>query len=154
TTALAAHALRVSIDRQLDRIFVVLPFTNLVEQTVSRLRAALTLPGEDAERVVIAHHHRADFSNVSSRSLAQTWRAPVVVTTAVQFFETMSAAAAHSLRKLHRACHAAIIIDEAHAAIPFYQWQAHLAWFQELTGAWGSHVILASGTLPEFWKLV
>lgn len=153
TTALAAHALRVAIDRQLDRIFVVLPFTNLVEQTVSRLRAALVLAGEDAERVVIAHHHRADFANVDSRSLAQTWRAPIVVTTAVQFFETMSAASAHALRKLHRVAHAAIIIDEAHAAVPFHQWPAHLRWLNELTGDWGSHVILASGTLPEFWKL-
>lgn len=153
TTALAAHALRVSIDRKLDRIFVVLPFTNLVEQTVSRLRAALVLPGEEAERVVIAHHHRADFSKVDSRALAQTWRAPIVVTTAVQFFESMSAASASALRKLHRACHAAIIIDEAHAAVPFHLWPAHLGWLRELTSDWGSHVILASGTLPEFWTL-
>jgi len=153
TTALAAHALRMAIDRQLDRILIVLPFTNLVEQTVSRLRAALVLPGEDAERTVIAHHHRADFSNVDSRALAQTWRAPIVVTTAVQFFESMSAASASALRKLHRVSHAAIIIDEAHAAVPFHLWQAHLRWLRELTGDWGSHVILASGTLPEFWKL-
>jgi len=153
TTALAAHALRVAIDRRLDRIFIVLPFTNLVEQTVSRLRAALVLPGEDPERVVIAHHHRADFSDVDSRALAQTWRAPIVVTTAVQFFETMASASARGLRKLHRVCHAAIIIDEAHSAVPFHLWQAHLRWLRELTADWGSHVILASGTLPEFWKL-
>jgi CRISPR-associated endonuclease/helicase Cas3 len=153
TTALAAHALRVAIDRKLNRIFIVLPFTNLVEQTVSRLRAALVLPGEEAEPVVIAHHHRADFSNPDSRALAQTWRAPIVVTTAVQFFESMSAASASTLRKLHRACHAAIIIDEAHAAVPFHLWKAHLRWLRELTRDWGSHVILASGTLPDFWTL-
>lgn len=153
TTALAAHALRVAMDRNLDRVFVVLPFTNLVEQTVSRLRAALTLAGEDATRVVIAHHHRADFSGIDARALAQTWRAPVVVTTAVQFFETLSSASAHALRKLHRACSAAIIIDEAHAAVPFHLWPAHLKWFDELTRDWGSHVVMASGTLPELWTL-
>jgi CRISPR-associated endonuclease/helicase Cas3 len=153
TTALAAHALRIATDRDLDRVFIVLPFTNLVEQTVSRLREALVLRGEDAERVVIAHHHRADFSSLDARSLAQTWRAPIVVTTAVQFFETISSASAHGLRKLHRACQAAIIIDEAHAAVPFHLWPAHLKWFDELTHDWGSHVILASGTLPELWTL-
>jgi CRISPR-associated endonuclease/helicase Cas3 len=153
TTALAAHALRIAIDRKLDRVFIVLPFTNLVEQTVSRLRAALVLPGENAERVVIAHHHRADFSDIDARAMAQTWRAPIVVTTAVQFFEAVSSASARALRKLHRACQAAIIIDEAHAAVPFHLWPAHLKWFDELTRDWGSHVILASGTLPEFWLL-
>lgn len=153
TTALAAHALRIAIDRGLDRIIIVLPFTNLIDQTVSRLRSALVLPGDNPERVIIAHHHRADFSGVDARSLAQTWRAPIVVTTAVQFFEAMSASSARALRKLHRVAHTAIIIDEAHAAIPFHLWQQHWRWLRELTAEWGAHIILASGTLPEFWRL-
>lgn len=153
TTALAAHALRIAIDRRLDRIFIVLPFTNLIDQTVSRLRSALVLPGEDPERVILAHHHRAEFSDIETRALAQTWRAPIVVTTAVQFFEAMSASSARALRKLHRVPHAAIIIDEAHASVPFQLWRQHLRWFDELTTAWGAHVVLASGTLPEFWRL-
>ena len=53
-------------------------------------RKALVLPGERPEDVVAEHHHQADFEDVSLRQLATLWRAPFIVTTAVQFFETLA----------------------------------------------------------------
>jgi CRISPR-associated endonuclease/helicase Cas3 len=91
--------------RGLRRIFVVLPFTNIIDQSVDVYRRALVLPGEDPEAVVAAHHHRVEFTGEGwrdLRQLAQRWEAPIVVTTAVQFFETLAANQTVALRKLHQ----------------------------------------------------
>ena len=61
TTAVMAHLLRVAQQRGLRHIFVVLPYTNIINQSVETYRAALTLEGEDEERAVAAHHHQVDF---------------------------------------------------------------------------------------------
>jgi hypothetical protein len=64
-------------------------------------RDALCLPGEDPEVVVAAHHHLAEFHSLDSPQLSALWRALIIVTTAVQFFETLAGAATARLRKLH-----------------------------------------------------
>ncbi len=90
TTAVMAHLLRVAAERKLRRVFVVLPFTNIIDQSVDVYRGALCLAGESEEameNVVAAHHHRVDFCSYEARSLAARWDSPVIVTTAVQFFE-------------------------------------------------------------------
>jgi CRISPR-associated endonuclease/helicase Cas3 len=118
TTAVMAHLLRIAQERKLRHIFVVLPYTNIINQSVGVFRKALVLEGEDPERIVAAHHHQADYGSAFSRQLATLWDCPITVTTAVQFFETIAAAAAPKLRKLHELPGSAIVIDEAHAAIP------------------------------------
>ena len=154
TFAVTAHLLRVAIERGLDRIIVVMPFTNLINQAVKELRASLVLPGEDAERVVTAHHHRAEFSDVHLRHLSLTWNAPIIVTTAVQFFETLAGNTTAAVRKLHQLPHSAVMIDEAHAAIPIHLWRQHWTWMEELARDWGCHFVLSSGTLPRFWETI
>lgn len=155
TTAVMAHLLRVASERKLRRVFVVLPFTNIIDQSVDVYRRALRLPEEsDAamESVVAAHHHRVDFSSYEARCLAARWDSPIVVTTAVQFFETLAACDTASLRKLHQVAGSAIFVDEAHAAVPPALWPQMLRWLRELCDDWGCYLVLASGTLPRFWN--
>jgi CRISPR-associated endonuclease/helicase Cas3 len=152
TTAVMAHLLRVAEERGLRHIFVVLPYTNIINQSVGVYRKALALEGEDPERVVAAHHHQADYGNALSRQLSTLWDCPITVTTAVQFFETMAGAAAPKLRKFHELPGSSIFIDEAHAAIPAKLWPQTWLWLRELTEAWGCHVVLASGSLVRFWE--
>lgn len=155
TTAVMAHLLRVAAERKLRRVFVVLPFTNIIDQSVDVYRCALCLAGESKEaieHVVAAHHHRVDFSSYEARCLAARWDSPIVVTTAVQFFETLSACDTASLRKLHQMAGSAIFVDEAHAAVPPALWPQMFRWLRELCEDWGCHLVLASGTLPRFWS--
>jgi CRISPR-associated endonuclease/helicase Cas3 len=147
-----AHLLRVASDRDLRRIFVVLPYTNIIKQAVETYRKALVLPGENAEEVVAEHHHQADFKDVDLRGMSELWVAPIVVTTAVQFFETLGNHLPARLRKLHQVSHSAIFIDEAHAAIPAWLWPQQWLWLQELVDSWGCHMVLASGSLVRFWE--
>lgn len=155
TTAVMAHLLRVAAERMLRRVFVVLPFTNIIDQSVDVYRRALWLAGESneaMENVVAAHHHRVDFSSYEARCLAARWDSPIVVTTAVQFFETLAARDTASLRKLHQVAGSAIFVDEAHAAVPPALWPQMFRWLRELCEDWGCQLVLASGTLPRFWN--
>jgi len=153
TTAVMAHLLSVAKTRGLRRVFVVLPFTNIIDQCVSVLRDAIALPGESADEAVVPHHHRAEFADVSLRHLAARWDAPIVVTTAVQFFETLAGHRPASVRKLHQIAGSAVFIDEAHAALPAHLWKQAWLWIRELADDWGCHFVLASGSLARFWTL-
>ena len=152
TTAVMAHLLRVAEARNLRHIFVVLPYTNIINQSVDVYRASLVLPGEDLERVVAAHHHQVDFETKELRQLATLWDCPITVTTAVQFFQTIAAANPSQLRKLHELAGSAVFIDEAHAAIPAWLWRQTWLWLSELAHNWGCHFVLASGSLVRFWE--
>jgi CRISPR-associated endonuclease/helicase Cas3 len=135
TTAVMAHLLNVARERNLRRIFVVLPYTNIIDQSVDVYRRALALDGESSDEVVAAHHHRVEFEGKNwrdLRQLTQRWDAPVVVTTAVQFFETLAAKETTALRKLHQLPGSAIFVDEAHAAMPAPLWPQMWKWLREL----------------------
>lgn len=174
TTAVMAHLLRVAAESGLRRVFVVLPFTNIIDQSVDVYRRALRLKGETESQmnaVVAAHHHRVEYSgdrietddqtgaervihtSPELRQLAARWDSPVVITTAVQFFETLAAKRTASLRKLHQMCGSAIFVDEAHAAMPPALWPQMFRWLRELCDDWRCHLVLGSGSLARFWTL-
>lgn len=153
TTAVMAHLLRVAQARSLRHILVVLPFVNIIQQSVDVYRRALVLDGERPEDIVAEHHHQADFDDIDLRHMASLWRAPITVTTAVQFFETLAAARPSVLRKLHELPGSAVFIDEAHAALPSHLWPQAWGWLREWIERWGGYPVLASGSLPRFWEL-
>jgi CRISPR-associated endonuclease/helicase Cas3 len=153
TTAVMAYLLQVAQKRGLRHVFVVLPYTNIIKQSVEVYRKALVLQGERPEDVVAEHHHQADFEDVSLRQLATLWRAPVIVTTAVQFFETLANHHPARLRKLHELPGSAVFVDETHAAMPSYLWPQVWRWLETWVQDWGGHIVLASGSLPRFWEL-
>lgn len=152
TTAVTSFLLRRAEREGLRRLVIVAPYTNIISQTVETLRKALTLPGESPDEVVAEHHHRADFDSRQARDLAVLWRAPVVVTTAVQFFGTLASNAPGALRKLNALPGSAIFIDEAHAALPPHLWPQNWRWLRELAGRWSCCFVFASGSLARFWE--
>lgn len=153
TTAVMAHLLNTARKKNLRRVFVVIPYTNIIDQSVDTYRLSLALPGEAPETVVAAHHHKADFAHDAARLLTFQWRAPIVVVTAVRFFETLADNQPAALRKLHSLPGSAIFIDESHAALPWDLWPQALKWLKELEAVWGCHVVLGSGSLYKFWEL-
>jgi CRISPR-associated endonuclease/helicase Cas3 len=153
TTAVMAHLLNVAKEKKLRRIFVVLPFTNIIDQSVGVYREALVRTGENQEKVVAAHHHRAEFEDPETRVFSFLWNAPITVTTAVQFFETLASNQPAPLRKLHQVAGSAIFLDEAHAALPAHLWPQTWKWLRELVDDWGCYIVLASGSLTRFWEL-
>lgn len=153
TTAIMAHLLKAAVAKKLRRVFVVLPFTNIIDQSVAVYRKALVRSDEAADDIVVAHHHRAEFEDPIARQYSFLWHAPVVVTTAVQFFETLAARRPASVRKLHQVAGSAIFIDEAHTALPAHLWPQAWKWLRELECDWNCHIVLGSGSLHRFWEL-
>lgn len=153
TTALMAHLLQIAITRNLRHIIVVLPFTNIITQSVEVYRKALCLDDENPEEVVAEHHHQVEFKSPDIRHLTTSWRAPIIVTTAVQFFETLAANNTARLRKLHELPGSAVFLDETHAALPASLWPVCWNWLTQWTRRWNGHLVLVSGSLPEFWKM-
>lgn len=153
TTAVMAHLLRQAITRNLRRIFVVLPYTSIIQQSVEVYRKALILPDEDPESVVAELHCRADFQDADTRYLTALWRAPIVVTTAVAFFETLASNRPSVLRRLHELPGSAIFVDEAHNALPLKLLPLAWKWMNALADEWGCCWVLASGSLVRYWDL-
>jgi CRISPR/Cas system-associated endonuclease/helicase Cas3 len=86
------------------------------------------------------------------RYLATTWTAPIIVTTAVQFFETLAGNLPSKLRKLHELPGSAVFIDESHAALPPKLMPLAWDWTRQLTEDWGCYFCLCSGTIVRFWE--
>ena len=81
-------AIRHALLHDLQRIIVVIPYTSILEQTVRTYRAIFDPIAQDA---VIEHHSSVDPSGESQqhRQACENWDAPIVVTTTVQFFESL-----------------------------------------------------------------
>lgn len=99
-----------------QRVIVVIPFTSIIEQTAKEYRDPL------GARNVVEHHSAFDAESALhtdseleiKRHLAtENWDAPIIVTTAVQFFESLFANSPSHCRKLHNIVNSVIVIDEA-----------------------------------------
>lgn len=152
TTAVMANLLKHARDNELRRIFIIAPFTNIITQTANKLREVLVLEDENPDEIIGEHHHRVEFSNAELRQYTQTWKAPIVVTTAVQFFETLANASPSGLRKLHEMPGSAIFVDESHACLPPHLMRQAWYWTKQLSSDWSCHFVLASGSLIRFWE--
>lgn len=109
TLSSMAFALEHSVKYGKQRIIYVIPYTSIIEQNADVFRAAI---GSDQ---VIEHHSNLDEENSTLRSklAAENWDAPIIVTTSVQFFESLFAAKPSRCRKLHNIANSVVILDEA-----------------------------------------
>ena len=153
TTAVMAFQLRRAIEKGARHIFVILPYTNIITQSVKVYREALVLPRENPEEVVAELHCKADFQSKDTRYLSTLWRAPIIITTAVAFFETLSSNRPSTLKRLHELPGSVIFVDEAHAALPLKLMPLAWHWMKVLEEEWGCSWIFASGSLIRFWEI-
>lgn len=104
------YALRHSLIHDKRRIIVVIPYISIVQQSSTLLRELL---GDDA---VIEHHSMVQDSEHDEdrwqRAAIENWDAPIIVTTTVQFFQSLFANRSSACRKLHNIANSVVILDE------------------------------------------
>lgn len=108
TLSSAAFAFRHALMHGKQRIIYVIPYTSIIEQTASQFSSFL---GKDS---VLEHHANLDpeEETLHSRLASENWDAPLIVTTAVQFFESLYACKPSKCRKLHNIVDSVIVLDE------------------------------------------
>lgn len=147
-------ALDHAIRHGMKRIIYVIPYMNIIEQTAAVFRRALQPDDADAVDFVVEHHSTFDEGQIRNREAQdklrlamENWDAPIIVTTAVQFFESLFANRPSRCRKLHRIANSVIILDEAQT-LPPKRLRPCVTVLDELARNWRASVVLCTATQP------
>lgn len=155
TLSAMSFALRHAKKWNLQRVIVVIPYTSIIEQNAQEYRTAL-----GAENV-IEHHSNLDIEQrrselgeeVTTRQglAAENWDAPVIVTTTVQFFESLFSNHPSRCRKLHNIARSVVILDEVQTVPPGFLLSIVEA-LNELVSHYGCTIVLSTATPPALAK--
>ena len=111
TVSSLAFALRHAVEHHLSHIIYVIPYTSIIEQNAAVFKDIL------GKENVLEDHCNVTFESEQELKLAQlaaeNWDRPVIVTTNVQFFESLFASKTSKCRKLHNIAKSVVIFDEA-----------------------------------------
>lgn len=156
TYASLLFALEHAVKRDARRVVYAVPYTSIIEQNARVFRDVL------GERSVLEHHANFDFdfdeevesyksgdAKKALRRASENWDAPIVVTTNVQFFESLYANRTSRCRKLHNIANSVIVLDEAQM-VPTKQLLPCLRALIELVANYGCSVVLCTATQPAF----
>lgn len=149
TIASLTFALRHAMENQMDRVIYVIPYTSIIEQNAKVFRDIL------GEANVLEDHCNVDYESEEKNAeelramqlAAENWDKPVVVTTNVQFFESLFANKSSKCRKLHNIANSVIIFDEAQM-LPNDYLKPCIAMIEELINNYGTSVVLCTATQP------
>lgn len=146
TLSSMAFALEHVIKHNMDRIIYVIPYTAIIEQNA---RIFKELFGDDC---VLEHHSNFEFEHDESDNsqlylATENWDVPIIVTTNVQFFESLFSNRSSKCRKLHNMTNSVIIFDETQMLPQEYLLPCVRA-IAEIVKNGNSTAVLCSATQP------
>ncbi|MBI5029473.1 MAG: CRISPR-associated helicase Cas3' [Chloroflexi bacterium] len=157
-----AFALNHAVKHGLKRVIYVIPFTSIIEQNAAVFKDYLD------EKNVLEHHSNFDWKKGNKpdsesaddeakdaldklKLASENWDIPIVVTTNVQFFESLFANKSSRCRKLHNLAKSVIIFDEAQTLPREYLDPCMLA-VKELVLNYGASAVFCTATQPALNK--
>jgi CRISPR-associated endonuclease/helicase Cas3 len=151
TLSAMAFALRHAVCHGKRRVIVVIPFTSIIEQNARVYRSALGAAS------VVEHHSNFDEEvaseangerEIQRRLATENWDAPIIVTTTVQFFETLFSNHPSRCRKLHNVANSVLVLDEVQT-LPPWLINPILSGLRQLTAQYRCSVVLCTATQPS-----
>ncbi|MBQ9770722.1 MAG: CRISPR-associated endonuclease Cas3'' [Lentisphaeria bacterium] len=143
-----AFAFLHALKHRKKRIIYVIPYTSIIEQTSAVMREIL------GDENVVEHHSNFDPEKETLRSslASENWDAPVIITTTVQFFESLYSNKPSRCRKIHNIPDSVVILDEVqllpvHLLAPCYEAISQLAEHYKTT------FVLSTATQPDIGRL-
>jgi CRISPR-associated endonuclease/helicase Cas3 len=113
TLASLRYAIHHAKTHHLERIIYVIPYTSIIEQNADVIRKVIEKEG-DLLPWVLEHHSNLEPEQQTwhSKLAAENWDSPIVLTTMVQFLETLFSGGTRGVRRLHQLANSVIIFDE------------------------------------------
>ncbi|OPX44511.1 helicase Cas3 [Ruminiclostridium hungatei] len=151
TLSSLAFAINHLIENSMSRIIYVIPYTSIIEQTA---RVFKDIFGDEN---VLEHHSNFDFDDDEDKVKnklklsSENWDMPFIVTTNVQFFESLFANKSSRCRKLHNIANSIIIFDEVQM-FPIDYLKPCIEAIKQLVQNFNSTVVMCSATQPPFEK--
>ena len=154
TVASLAFALKHAVKNRLSRIIYVIPYTSIIEQTADVFRSIL------GEENVLEHHSGVNYSSEDStdllflklRNASENWDMPIIVTTAVQFFESLFSNRSSKCRKLHNISNSVVVFDEAQM-IPIPYLKPCVYTISQLVTNYQVSAVLCTATQPSLGQI-
>ena len=154
TISSMAWALEMAIRNHHDRIIYVIPYTSIITQTAMVFREIF------GEENILEHHSEVvveqqteDDKSCEQMSrlkfLTENWNAPIILTTNVQFFESLFASKPAKCRKVHSIANSVIVMDEVQA-LPESFLSPILSAISTLSGAFHCSILCCSATQPVY----
>ena len=139
--------------KNIKRIIIVLPFISIIDQTAEELKEIFNEEGSD---FVLEHHSNIIYideknpDESSPKQLAtENWDYPIIITTAVQFFESLFSNKRSSCRKLHNIQDSIIIFDEVQT-LPLNVTEPSLIMLDNLQQLCRCSLLFCTATQPDF----
>ena len=151
TIASLAFALKHAEKHHMDRVIYVIPYTSIIEQNAKVFTEIL------GSENVLENHCNIDYeSDEELRPMqlaAENWDKPVIVTTNVQFFESLFSNKSSRCRKLHNMANSVIIFDEAQM-LPNDYLKPCIAAMEQLLRYYRSSIVLCTATQPALKNIL
>jgi CRISPR-associated endonuclease/helicase Cas3 len=160
TLSAMAFALRHAEVHDLSRVIVVIPYLSIIEQNSEEYKKILDADGdglivENHSAVKIAAENAEEERSSEKRErsplvlAAENWDAPVVVTTSVQFIESLFSNKTSRCRKLHNIANSVVIFDEVQT-LPAHLLEPLFSVWRELKENYGVSFVFSTATQPAF----
>ncbi|MDO4183190.1 MAG: CRISPR-associated helicase Cas3' [Coriobacteriia bacterium] len=155
TLSSMAFALRHALANGQKRIIYCIPYTSIVEQTA---RVYKEIFGRDA---VLEHHSNYALDDYPSNSAeeaasvtlsAENWDSSLIVTTNVQFFESLYANKPSKSRRIHNIANSVVVLDEVQS-LPDHLLKPCLAAMEELSAHYSTSFVLCTATQPDYERI-
>jgi len=152
------YALKRVIIKEKKRIIYVIPYTSIIEQTAKVFEDIF------GQHVQILQHHSNYFYDENNENsdeyinsekmkmATENWDAPIIITTNVQFFQSIYDYRSSRLRKLHNIADSIIVFDEIHM-MPIDYLQPCIRAIGYVAKLLNSEILFLTATMPNFKNL-